>query len=150
MSTQATRAPYTCALIRGLAIALLMGATGLATAQDTTGAAPPQAEAAAGGVIDEVVVKGIRESYREALAVKLNSEQVVDAISSDDIGQLPDVTIAESINRLPGVNATRDRGNDSQAVVRGLGARLTLGTINGREVASSEPDRNVRWEIYPS
>lgn len=34
--------------------------------------------------------------------------------------------------------------------MRGLGARLTLGTINGREVASSEPDRNVRWEIYPS
>ncbi|HWK50166.1 MAG TPA: TonB-dependent receptor plug domain-containing protein, partial [Steroidobacter sp.] len=60
------------------------------------------------------------------------------------------VTIAESINRLPGINATRDRGNDSQAVVRGLGARLVLGTINGREVASSEPDRNVRWEIYPS
>ncbi len=59
------------------------------------------------------------------------------------------MTIAESIARLPGVNATRDRGNDSQAVVRGLGARLVLGTVNGREVASSEPDRNVRWEITP-
>ncbi|GFE83247.1 TonB-dependent receptor [Steroidobacter agaridevorans] len=111
-------------------------------------AAEPQA--ATGGIIEEVQVTGIRQSLRDALSVKLNSDLVVDAISSEDIGQLPDVTIAESINRLPGINATRDRGNDSQAVVRGLGARLVLGTINGREVASSEPDRNVRWEIYPS
>src|SRR5688572_1870727 len=107
-------------------------------------------QSTATGVIEEVEVTGIRESLRDALSVKMNSDLVVDAISSEDIGQLPDVTIAESINRLPGINATRDRGNDSQAVVRGLGARLVLGTINGREVASSEPDRNVRWEIYPS
>ena len=67
-----------------------------------------------------------------------------------DIGALPDVTIAESLVRLPGINGTRDRGNTSQAVVRGLGPRLVLGLVNGREVASSEPSRNVRWEIYPS
>ncbi|MFC4307750.1 TonB-dependent receptor [Steroidobacter flavus] len=114
----------------------------------TVQAAEPQS--ANGGIIEEVQVTGIRESLRDALSVKMNSDLVVDAISSEDIGQLPDVTIAESINRLPGINATRDRGNDSQAVVRGLGARLVLGMINGREVASSEPDRNVRWEIYPS
>ena len=35
-------------------------------------------------------------------------------------------------------------------MVRGLGPRLVLGLVNGREVASSEPSRNVRWEIYPS
>ncbi|MBL8269005.1 MAG: TonB-dependent receptor [Steroidobacter sp.] len=114
----------------------------------TAHAAEPQSSTT--GVIEEIEVTGIRESLRDALSVKMNSDLVVDAISSEDIGQLPDVTIAESINRLPGINATRDRGNDSQAVVRGLGARLVLGTINGREVASSEPDRNVRWEIYPS
>ena len=111
-------------------------------------AAPPAADAAA--QVDEVVVTGVRKSMREALDVKRGSDKVVEAISAKDIGVLPDVTIAESIARLPGVNATRDRGNDSQAVVRGLGARLVLGTINNREVASSEPDRNVRWEIYPS
>jgi len=112
-------------------------------------AAPAQAPETAAQV-DEVVVTGVRKSMREALDVKRGSDKVVEAISAKDIGVLPDVTIAESIARLPGVNATRDRGNDSQAVVRGLGARLVLGTVNGREVASSEPDRNVRWEIYPS
>lgn len=127
--------------VSGLA---LMAAAG-AHAQTATPA--PAADSAQ---VEEVVVTGVRKSLRDALAVKQGSDKVVEAISAKDIGVLPDVTIAESIARLPGVNATRDRGNDSQAVVRGLGARLVLGTINNREVASSEPDRNVRWEIYPS
>ena len=98
----------------------------------------------------EVVVVGMRKSLRDALDIKRRNTGIVEAISSKDIGALPDVTIAETLNRLPGVMATRDRGNDSQASIRGLGARMVLGTVNGREVASSEPDRNVRWEVYPS
>jgi iron complex outermembrane receptor protein len=100
--------------------------------------------------LGEVVVTGYRASLQDALEVKRNSELVVDAIAGGDIGALPDVTIAESLVRLPGVNGTRDRGNQSQAALRGLGPRLVLGLVNGREVASSEPSRNVRWEIYPS
>ncbi|HYJ42132.1 MAG TPA: TonB-dependent receptor [Steroidobacteraceae bacterium] len=100
--------------------------------------------------IGEIVVSGYRASLQSALEVKRSSELVVDAISGGDIGALPDVTIAESLVRLPGVNGTRDRGNQSQATLRGLGPRLVLGLVNGREVASSEPNRNVRWEIYPS
>jgi len=97
-----------------------------------------------------IVVSGFRASLEGALDIKRNSDLVVDAISGGDIGALPDVTIAESLVRLPGVNGTRDRGNQSQAAIRGLGPRLVLGLVNGREVASSEPSRNVRWEIYPS
>ena len=130
---------------------LLAAASGLALmAAASAHAQTAPAPATDSSQVDEVVVTGVRKSLREALDVKRGSDKVVEAISAKDIGVLPDVTIAESIARLPGVNATRDRGNDSQAVVRGLGARLVLGTINNREVASSEPDRNVRWEIYPS
>ncbi|TNE63983.1 MAG: TonB-dependent receptor [Alphaproteobacteria bacterium] len=100
--------------------------------------------------IDEIVVTGIRGSLKDALKVKRGSDQVVEAISSEDIGQLPDVTIAEALVRLPGLNGSRDRGNNSQATVRGLGPRLVLGLVNGREVATSEPDRGIRWEQYPS
>lgn len=100
--------------------------------------------------IDEVIVTGIRASLRDSIAVKRRSPLVIEAISSEDIGQLPNVTIAEELVRLPGINGTRDRGNQSQAAIRGLGPRLVLGLVNDREVASSEPDRNVRWEIYPS
>lgn len=117
----------------------------------------PAVQSAAQGVDDddqlkmeEVVVKGVRTSLADALASKRSSELVTEAISSESIGQLPDITIAESLIRLPGINGARDRGNESQAVVRGMGPRLVLGLVNGREVASSEPDRNIRWEIYPS
>lgn len=142
-----TRHRFSVGALTGL-LACGTGSAALAQAPE-----PAQNETSAAQAyepLEEVVVTGIRRSLRDAIQVKRNSDLQVDAISSEDIGQLPDVTIAESINRLPGINATRDRGNDSQAVVRGLGARLVLGTVNGREVASSEPDRNVRWEIYPS
>jgi TonB-dependent receptor len=51
---------------------------------------------------------------------------------------------------LPGINTNRDRGNASQASVRGMGPRLVFGLLNGRDVASSEPSQAVRWEIFPS
>ena len=87
---------------------------------------------------------------RDSLIEKRISPLVTDNVSTKDIGQLPDVTIAEELNRLPGVDTTRDRGNASQAAVRGLGPRLVFGLVNGREVASSEPSQDLRWEIYPS
>lgn len=98
----------------------------------------------------EVVITGMRKSMRDAMASKRADTGIADFISAKEVGVLPDVTIAESLGRLPGLIMTRDRGNDSQAAVRGLGPRLLLGTVDGREVATSEPDRNVRWEIYPA
>jgi iron complex outermembrane recepter protein len=100
--------------------------------------------------LSEVVVTGVRQALRDSITTKQNSTLIGDNISTKDIGQLPDVTIAEELNRLPGVNTTRDRGNASQASIRGLGPRLVLGLVNGREVASSEPSQDLRWEIYPS
>ncbi|MDR3508483.1 MAG: TonB-dependent receptor [Caulobacteraceae bacterium] len=130
----------------GAVSGMAMIAAGVVQAQDAAAATEKKPVAA----VDEVVVTGVRASMRDAIQQKRASSAIVEVISSKDIGVLPDVTIAEELDRLPGVNATRDRGNDSQAAVRGLGPRLVLGLVNGREVASSEPDRNVRWEIYPS
>jgi iron complex outermembrane recepter protein len=119
-----------------------------------TGAGSPTSDTAqAPGSTDvpsSIVVTGIRAALRDSLKAKRASSLVVEEIGSKDIGVMPDVTFADELDRMPGVNVTRDRGNASQASVRGLGPRLVLGLVNGREVASSEPDRNVRWEIYPS
>src|SRR3984957_11150815 len=112
--------------------------------------AEPQSSAVSESSLSEVVVSGVRQAMRDSISVKQNTDQISDNISTSDIGQLPDVTIAEELNRLPGVNTTRDRGNASQASIRGLGPRLVLGLVNGREVASSEPSQDLRWEIYPS
>ena len=112
--------------------------------------ATPVQDPAATDIIEEITVTGNRRLFRDALEAKQASEHVVEALSLEDIDALPNVTIAEALVRLPGVNGTRDRGNQSQATIRGLGPRMVLGTVNGREVASAEPSRNIRWEQYPS
>ncbi|MGH8263239.1 MAG: TonB-dependent receptor plug domain-containing protein, partial [Steroidobacteraceae bacterium] len=124
------------------ALAILSAVGAPVFAQDQAGAADDQ--------LEEVLVIGVRQALRDSIIMKKNTDLVSDSISTADIGQLPDVTIAEELNRLPGINTTRDRGNASQAAVRGLGPRLVFGLVNGREVASSEPSQDLRWEIYPS
>lgn len=125
---------------------LLCGASAIALAS----ASAVPAFAADGDQLETVVVTGIRASLRDSLEMKRKSPLVTENISTKDIGQLPDVTIAEELNRLPGVNTQRDRGNASQASIRGLGPRFVFGLVNGREIASSEPTQDVRWEIFPS
>jgi TonB-dependent receptor len=107
-------------------------------------------EAAAAGDIQQVNVTGIRASVRNALAAKEASNSMVEVVSSEDIGKLPDTTIAESLARLPGLSSGLDRGNASQIVARGMGPRFIGATLNGRELASSEPNRAVRFEQFPS
>jgi iron complex outermembrane recepter protein len=99
---------------------------------------------------EEVVVVGLRGSLEKSLGVKQSSNLVMEALDLSDIEATPDVTIADAIIRLPGVNGARDRGNQSQAAIRGLGPRMVFGTVNGAEVASSEPGRSIRFEQYPS
>ena len=123
------------------------GALAIFTCMTATAQEKPKGDAES---IGEVVVTGVRQSMRDSVLMKQHSELITDNIATGDIGQLPDVTIAEELNRLPGVNATRDRGNASQAAIRGMGPRMVLGLVNGREVASSEPSQDLRWEIYPS
>jgi outer membrane receptor for ferrienterochelin and colicin len=103
-------------------LALVAGAQG-ALAQGVT----PQASQDVAGLPDlqvsepAIIVTGLRASLRDAINAKRNTAVVAETISSKDIGALPDVTIADELARLPGVTATRDRGNASQAAVRGLG-----------------------------
>jgi len=132
------------------AIALVLAGFSLPALAQNADAQQAASEASKQEELDEIMVTGYRASLRDALEVKRATTGVVEVISSKDIGVLPDVTIAETLARLPGLNTIRDRGNDSQAAIRGLGPRMVLGLINGREMASSEPDRNVRWEIFPS
>ncbi|MGD0191777.1 MAG: TonB-dependent receptor [Rhizomicrobium sp.] len=142
--------------MKGIGRALLLGVSSLAASSATGGAVWAQSTtdrtqtAQQKPQIETVVVTGIRGSLKDSLKIKRSSDLITENISAKDIGQLPDITIAEELNTLPGVNATRDRGNDSQAAIRGLGPRLVLGLANGEEIASSEPDQDIRWEIFPS
>ncbi|MFP5391005.1 MAG: TonB-dependent receptor [Gammaproteobacteria bacterium] len=119
----------------------LPGAAGLAHGQEAPAADP---------AIQTVTVTGIRASMRSALVAKEASNSMVEVVAAEDIGKLPDTTIAESLARLPGMSSGIDRGNASQVVARGLGPRFVGATLNGRELASSEPNRAVRFEQFPA
>lgn len=81
----------------------------------------------------DIVVTGVRQSLERAAEVKRSAVQVVDSIVADDIGKLPDPTVAAALQRVPGIQVQNDRNNELSSVrIRGLTDILT--TVNGREV----------------
>ncbi len=100
--------------------------------------------------IEVLTVQGFAATLQRSLQNKKLADSTVEVISVDDIGQLPDVTITDTLARLPGIAAERDRGNASTISIRGLGERLNLATMNGREIVSGEPSRSVRFEQFPA
>ncbi|RYF05673.1 MAG: TonB-dependent receptor, partial [Oxalobacteraceae bacterium] len=100
--------------------------------------------------IQSVKVTGIRRGIEAAISVKKNNDSIVEAISAEDIGKLPDQSIAESISRLPGLTAQRDEhGNASVISIRGLSPAFSTGLLNGREQVSVGDNRNVEFDQYP-
>jgi iron complex outermembrane receptor protein len=107
-----------------------------ATAQEQT--APAEAPAAPEGAVPErIVVTGFREALAEALDVKREASGVVDAIVAEDIAAFPDLNLAESLQRIPGLSIDRVGGEGRQITVRGLGADFTRIRINGMEALST-------------
>lgn len=89
------------------------------------------------GALEEIVVTGFRESLNAALDVKRDAVGAVDAIVAEDIADFPDLNLAESIQRIPGVAIARQGGEGRQISVRGLGPQFTRVRINGMEALST-------------
>src|SRR5690606_17847406 len=100
--------------------------------------------------LDRVLVTGIRSSIEKSIDTKQTSTSIVEAISAEDIGKLPDSSIAESIARLPGLTAQRERGRATQINIRGFAGDFSTATLNGREQASTGDNRGVEFDQYPS
>ena len=86
---------------------------------------------------DVITVTGYRQSLAAALDVKRESNGVVDAVVAEDIAAFPDLNLAESIQRIPGISINRVAGEGRQITVRGLGADFTRVRINGMEALST-------------
>ena len=110
----------------------------------STTATPPPADE-----LQEVVVTGIRASLQRSMEIKQNAIGVVDAISSEDIGQFPDANIGDAIARIPGVTVNRGALNYASAAgaptatgatqgvnVRGFGGSFNEVLVEGRPIAS--------------
>ncbi|MET4574460.1 TonB-dependent receptor [Stenotrophomonas rhizophila] len=112
-----------------LALSIGLALSGTTLAQD---AAP-----AAATDLDTVTVTGYRASVEKALDIKRSESGVVDAIVAEDIGKFPDLNLAESLQRVPGVVITREAGEGRNISVRGLGPDFTRVRINGMEALTT-------------
>ncbi|WP_082454120.1 TonB-dependent receptor [Sphingomonas sp. Leaf62] len=92
----------------------------------------------------DIVVTGLRQSLQSAQSIKRNADQFVDSITAQDIGRLPDVTVAEALQRVSGVQITRNRGEGNGVAVRGLTQVRT--ELNGRDIFSASGGRGLSWE----
>jgi len=106
---------------------------------------------------DEIVITGIRQSLANAQQIKRSADTVVDALTAEDIGALPDRTVNEALQRVPGVVISRFAApNDSQhfsaqgagVVIRGLS--YVRGEFNGRDAFAAGGGREIGFNDIPS
>jgi TonB-dependent receptor len=138
------------ALLCGVSLFTLgaMAAPSLAMAQDEPVAAKDDATD-----VDEVVISGIRASLKSSQDIKQSAEVIVDSVTAVDIGALPDRSVSEALQRIPGVtlqrtNAARDparlAAEGGGVFVRGLS--WVRSETNGRDIFSASSGRGLSFE----
>ncbi len=138
--------PHYIKLVSGLSLAI--GSAGFAMQS--------VAQAAADEQVEEVIVSGQRASIQSAQDIKRNSGVVVDSIVAEDIGKLPDRSVTEALQRVPGVTVGRYTNNDAEhpaaegsgVAVRGLSQ--VRAELNGRDVFSAASGRGLSFEDVPA
>jgi len=130
----------------------LMGSALTVRAQQTP-AAPAAEKKEETQVIE---IKGIRASLQTAVNIKRAATAVVDAVSAEDVGKLPDSDVGEAMGRIPGVSVGRDFGQGASVSIRGTDPQMTYTTLNGQTVASTgwydqkDIDRSFNYSLLPS
>ena len=101
-------------------------------------------------LLDKMEVRGFRASVETAIAEKRDHTSIVEVISAEDIGKLPDVSIGEALARLPGLTAQRVDGRAQVISVRGLGPDFSTALLNGREQVTTGDNRGIEFDQYPA
>ena len=127
-SVRATRPDLKIFLLATVS-ALVVGASSSVALAQQASSAPAAVDA-----VDEVVVTGFRKSLSDARAIKRDSIIQKDAIVAEDMAKFPDLNLAESLQRLPGVQITREAGEGRRISLRGLGPDFSRVQLNGMEV----------------
>ena len=144
LSTQLTRillAGASCGSIAALSWAGL--APSLASAAE-------QAAPADDTAVQAVVVTGLRGSIESSILAKKTSDSIIESVTAEDIGKLPDVSIAESLARLPGVAAQRVDGRAQELSIRGMAPKFAVTLLDGNEIVSTGDDRSFQYDQFPS
>lgn len=110
------------------------------------------------GVVEEIVVSGIRSSLRQALDLKRDSSQFIDALVAEDFAQFPDANLSEALQRIPGITVDRSEGADQSNAIgeggtinlRGLGSNFTRTEINSMTATTAGQQRGFGFNILAS
>jgi iron complex outermembrane receptor protein len=135
-------------------------------APSTTSATPTSAPANADDTsVQKVTVTGIRASREQSLAKKRNADSVMDVVTAEDIGKLPDKNVADAVERVPGVNISSGSGGEGgfsendRVSIRGTNPSLTQTTVNGHTISTGDwyigdqtgtIGRSVSFTLLPS
>ncbi|GGD84844.1 TonB-dependent receptor [Tsuneonella deserti] len=120
--------------------------------QSTTGTVEASTNETDNGDDGEIVVSGFRASLESAQGIKRDADTVVDVITAEDIGALPDRSVAEALQRVPGVNVSRFEQRDdpdrfsvegSGVIIRGL--PFVRSELNGRDIFSANGGRELSF-----
>jgi TonB-dependent receptor len=122
----------------------------LIAAFGVAGPVAAQAQSADDEPMEEIITVGIRGSIQRAIDFKQSSDSIVEAVSAEDLGRLPDTSIADAISRLPGLTSQRAEGRASAISLRGTDPGFTTALLNGREQVSTGDNRSVEFDQYPS
>ncbi|MCP8899636.1 TonB-dependent receptor [Gilvimarinus xylanilyticus] len=107
-------------------------------------------------LLEEIVVSGTRQNLQNAQDIKRDADTFVDAISAEDIGSLPDRSVLEAMQRMPGVSIERFAAPEdpdhfgvegSGAVIRGMSA--TRSEFNGRDSFTANSGRGLNFQDVP-
>jgi len=143
-----SRISLSAALLAGTAFAaapaLAQGEAAGDTAQET------QADVSSEVQEGDILVTGIRATIQNSIDEKRNSTEVFDALSSNEIGDLPALSIGEALETLTGAGSHREQGGATEISIRGLGPFLGSTVINGRVATNGSGDRSVNFSQFPS
>lgn len=102
-------------------------------------------------VIQAIEVTGNVEGQTRALNQQKNADNIVTVVSADLISRFPDLNVGEALQRVPGINIERDRGEGGVVQLRGVPPNFSIVTINGEQIPGSQPggERNEELSVFP-
>lgn len=143
MSIHATFMNRAC--VKRGTMAALLATTGLALCAPVLAQTADQDDG-----VEEIVIQSFRATIQNSIETKRESLEIVDALSADDIGDLPALSIGEALETITGAASHREQGGATEIAIRGLGPFLSSTTINGRVAANGSGDRSVNFSQFPS
>lgn len=138
-------------LFRGLIAGLLLAQPAATVLAQTTTPTSTTSNDDAPVILDTfTVTAGFAGSLAAAAEMKQNQRVITEVIAAEDIGKLPDISIADALTRLTGLTTQRTNGRSQQISIRGLNGDFSTGLLNGREQVSTGLNRAVEFDQYPA